>query len=189
MYRNQVISQHLERKKKLFGTKVINILTVPYWQLWFKKDKKKSLEYSKCVESPEHLQKNLVETHTLKQRRCGASWPRLDGVLFQESQSETTDSANQHRSYIHVTRSDCQEVCYPWSSNNLVHCIPVKYYHCHFSAILSMHVRCMWRGAGICVSEGPSEKLWLSGKVGSQKSDFTLQAVSLYVAFMDADLS
>lgn len=188
MYRNQVISQHLERKKKLFGTKLWT-----FWQYHIGncdlKRIKKSLEYSKCVESPEHLQKNLAETRTLTQWRCRASSPGLGVDLFQESQPETFDSADQHHSYIHVTRSDCREVCYPWSSNDLVHCNPVKYYHCHFSAILSMHVRCMWRGAGICVSEGPSEKLWLSGKVGSQKRDFTSQAVSLNVAFMDADLS
>lgn len=41
-----------------------------------------------------------------------------------------------------------------------------------------MHVRCMWRGAGICVREGPRETM-IVGKVGSQKGSFD-------VAFTDA---
>lgn len=50
--------------------------------------------------------------------------------IFKESLLEIFGSVNNITN-IYTTPSDCQEVWDPWRSNDLVHCNPVKYDHCH----------------------------------------------------------
>lgn len=85
---------------------------------------------------------------------------------------------------LHATPSDCREVCDPWSSNDLVHCNPVKYDHCHFGHsehACEVYVTWCWHLCKWGTSRNyDCRESWKS------KRDFTLQAVSFNVAFMDA---
>lgn len=80
-----------------------------------------------------------------------------------------------------MTPSDREAVCDPWSSNDFVHCNPVKYDHCHFGHsehACEVYVTCCWH---LC-KWGDLKKLWLLGEDGHGNT-MAVQRVSWNVAY------
>lgn len=69
---------------------------------------------------------------SITERQCSSTLLGLSTDLFKESLLETFASVNNITLISTRPPSDCQEVYDSWRSNDLVHCNPVKYDHCHF---------------------------------------------------------